>query len=253
MARRDEILHHLAEYLDVARFADASPKGLQVEGREEVQRIVTGVSANLGLFEKAVAAGADMILVHHGLFWKSEGPVVVAGPLARRLRTLLASGITLAGYHLPLDAHAEVGNNALALRALGATDLEPWGKVEGEFIGWRGRFTEPVPAAEFLARVGRTFERDPLAFAHGPPRVATVAVVSGAGQSFARQAAADGLHAFVTGEVSEWNMSHAAEHGYHFASAGHHATERLGIRALGEHVARRFGVEHAFIDVPNPV
>lgn len=252
MVSRDEILAYLASYLDTARFRDAAPTGLQVEGRPTVRKVASGVSASMAFFERAAHEGADLLLVHHGLFWQKESRVL-AGAAKSRVKFLLDRDVTLAAYHLPLDAHPEVGNNALALRELGARDLVPFGVDDGQAIGWRGAFPEPLEARELFRALGQYYGREPLAFASGPERVRTIALVSGAGQSFFRQAIDAKLDCFVTGEVSEWVMSAAEEAGVHFVSAGHHATERIGIRALGEHVARRFGVPHVFLDVPNPV
>jgi dinuclear metal center YbgI/SA1388 family protein len=251
-ADRDAILDYLDDYLEIDRFKDYNPKGLQVQGAPEVRKIVTGVSANMDFFREALAVDGNFLLVHHGMFWKNESQVV-KGPLKDRLKFLLDNDITLAGYHLPLDAHPVVGNNALALKDWGAVDLEPWGDVEGTPIGWKGRLPEPLRAPTFFEKLNAYYEREALVFPHGPENVETVAVVSGGAQGYARQAVEDGLDCFITGEVSEWVMSTVKEGGVHFVSAGHYATERVGIRALGEHVAERFGVPHEFIDVPNPV
>lgn len=251
MAQRDEILAYLASFLETWRFRDGAPSGLQVEGRAEVRRVASGVSASLAFFERAQREDADLLLVHHGLFWQKESRVL-AGPAKARVKYLLERDVTLAAYHLPLDAHAEVGNNALALRELGARDLAPFGVDDGQSIGWRGSLA-PIAAGDLFRRISALYGREPLVFASGPPQVRSIGVVSGAGQSFLRQAIDARLDCFVTGEVSEWVMSAAAEAGIHFVSAGHHATERVGIRALGEHVAKKFGVEHVFVDVPNPV
>jgi dinuclear metal center YbgI/SA1388 family protein len=251
-AARDDILGYLDAYLQTGAFEDYGPVGLQVEGRRQVGRVVTGVSACVELFEAAVAAGADMVLVHHGMLWTGADPVV-RGPFRRRLELLLGAGITLAVYHLCLDAHPELGNNVLGARALGLEDVEPWGLHRGRAIGVRGRWPLPPTPEQAVARVATAFEGPVLSFLHGPPAVATVALVSGGAQRDIHPAIADGLDMFVTGEASEFVMHAAKEGGIHFAAAGHHNTERLGIRALGEHVAARFGVAHTFVDTPNPV
>lgn len=251
MPARDEILSYLREYLRVDEYRDYGPQGLQVEGKAEVRKIVTGVSGGVTLFEKAVAAGADMVLVHHGIFWENESRVVRGG-MKRRLELLLQHEITLAGYHLCLDAHPEVGNNILACRGLGLHDVEPWLEYRGKTIGFRGEW-DGCPVDEAVGRVNTLYDTTALAFLYGPALVRRVGVVSGGAQGEVRAAIADGLDMFVTGEASEFVMNTAQEGGIHFLAAGHYATERLGIRALGEHVAARFGVAHEFVDVPNPV
>ncbi|MHB8605439.1 MAG: Nif3-like dinuclear metal center hexameric protein [Thermoplasmatota archaeon] len=239
-------------YLDVARFADNAPNGLQIEGRAEVTRLATGVSASAELFERAIERGADAVIVHHGLFWDKDARPLV-GPQRRRVKLLLDADVSLLQYHLPLDAHPEVGNNAVALRALGARDLAPWAEYNGAAIGYRARFDPPLAASELESRLAKLYGASPLAFPFGPREVRTIGLVSGGAQFELRRAIADGLDAFVTGEVSEWCMHAAKEAGIHFFACGHYATERLGVRALGEWCAKRFGLETQFIDVPNPV
>jgi len=252
MAERDEILTYLSEYLRVADFDDYGPQGLQVEGDAEVTHIVTGVSACAALFERAVALGAEMVLAHHGILWNFESRVV-AGPSKRRLQLLLDHGITLAGYHLCLDAHPEVGNNILAARGLGLENIKPFAPHGGQPLGFRGEWRPAVSPEETLRRVGELYDCEPLAFLSGPAQVRTVGIVSGGAQKDLTVALASGLDLFITGEASEFVMHMAAEGGIHLLGAGHHATERLGIRALGERVAERFGVRHTFVDLPNPV
>lgn len=248
---RDEILNYLHEFLRVREYRDYGPQGLQVEGRDTVRKVVSGVSGSAALFERAAAAGADLVLVHHGIFWDRESRVVKGG-LKRRLELLLEHQMTLAGYHLCLDAHAEVGNNVLAARGLGLTNIRPWAEYNGKTIGFRGEW-EGLAPAEAVRRLEELYERPALTFLYGPDPVRSVGIISGGAQGEIRQAIEEGLDLFVTGEVSEYVMTTAQEGGIHFVSAGHYHTERLGIRALGEHVAERFGVAHEFIDVPNPV
>ncbi len=252
MTHRDDLVNHLDGYLDVERFDDRTPNGLQVEGREHVEHVVTGVSACMPLFRKALQEDADLVLVHHGMFWGSE-PTAIVGPKADRVRFLLEHDLNLVQYHLPLDAHAEVGNNFVAARELGLTDLEPWAEHDGVPIGVRGRFPESKLPDEVFEALEDLYRREPLVFAHGPDEVEHVGIVSGAAQGELVQATRDGLDLFVTGEVSEWNPRHAQAHGIHFASCGHHATERLGVQRLGAYVEDRFGLDHTFIDIPNPV
>jgi dinuclear metal center YbgI/SA1388 family protein len=252
MPHRDEILAYAHEYLRVADFPDYGPQGLQVEGAPEVTKIVSGVSACVALFEAAVAARAQLVIAHHGIFWDRESRVVRGG-LKQRLDLLLRHGLTLAGYHLCLDAHPEIGNNALAARGLGLTDATPWAPHNGRPLGFRGLWPEGVPAAEAFRRVNELYGSDSLIFAYGPETVRSVGIVSGGAQGDVRTALDAGLDLFVTGEASEFVMHTAREGGIHFMAAGHHNTERFGIRAFGEHLAARFGVVHEFVDLPNPV
>lgn len=246
----------LVEYcdrlLDSAGSPDFGPNGLQVEGSREVRRIVTGVSACLELFERARELEADAVLVHHGLFWEGS-PRVLTGHQYRRVAALIEGGLHLVAYHLPLDRHAEIGNNILAAKELGLFSAEPFAEYRGQPIGFRGRFPEGLPVAELVGRCRELFGQEPLAFLAGPSTVSSVGIVSGGAEGEIYQAIAAGLDAFVTGEASEWVMHVARENGIHFLACGHYATERLGIRALGEHVAQRFGLEHRFVDLPNPV
>ncbi len=249
---RDELVAYLDDLLDAGRGGDYGPNGLQVEGRREVRRLVTGVSACQELFEQAAAAHADAVLVHHGLFW-SGMPYPLVGVRFRRVAALIENGLNLIAYHLPLDRHPELGNNALGARAFGLTDLVPFAEHEGLPIGFHGRFPEPLSAEGLVERCRAVYDQEPRVFAGGPARVATLGIVSGGAQKELYAAIDAGLDAFVTGEVSEWVMNLALEAGVHFLAAGHYATERLGVRALGEHLAERFGIETRFVDVPNPV
>lgn len=249
---RDDLLSRIDDLLQSEGLADYAPNGLQVEGRDSVERVVTGVTASLEFIERACAAGADAIVVHHGIFWDGASPVLRGGML-RRVKALLAGGVSLFAYHLPLDRHEGVGNNAPALRALGAGGLEPFGEARGAKVGWRGVFDPPVPAGEFIARVGAYYGVDPLAFQGGPPLVSTAGVVSGAAQGEAVRAARLGLSAFITGEVSEFNFHLAKEEGIHHLSVGHHASERVGPRELARWLRDEAGLDAEFLDVPNPV
>ena len=239
------------DLLEVDRFQDYCPNGLQVAGRETVQRLVTGVTASQALIDAAVEREADAILVHHGWFWRGEDPRIV-GMKHRRLVTLLQHGISLLAYHLPLDAHPVHGNNAqLALR-LGLS-------VEGRFgpeipqLGLYGALIEAETGDEFATRIEKALGRAPLHVAGSDRPVRTVAWCSGAAQSYIEAAVALDVDAFLTGEASEQTVHVARECGIHFYAAGHHATERDGPRALGEHLAAEFGLEVEFVDIPNPV
>ncbi|MDP8943575.1 MAG: Nif3-like dinuclear metal center hexameric protein [Actinomycetota bacterium] len=252
MARRDAILAFLDELLDPASFDDHGPNGLQVPGAEEVATVVTGVSAHLELFERAAEAGAQLVLCHHGLFWDGQ-PRSISPQLKARLQVLFDSDASLAAYHLPLDAHGEVGNNALICAALGLRPDEPFGRHRGRPIGWIGRFEEPVLAGDLVERCASTFGHPPLVFDGGREQVRAVGVVSGGGASLLAEAAARGLDAFLTGEPAEHSMADAREMGVHFIAAGHYATETFGVRRLGELLEERFGVAHRFLEIPNPV
>lgn len=249
---RGELVAYLDALLEASKGDDYCPNGLQVEGRPTIRRLVTGVSACHELFAAARARRADAVLVHHGIFWKGTSPVLT-GIHYGRVRELVLGEINLLAYHLPLDRHPELGNNALAARAFGLVDLEPFAFHAGEPTGFRGRFASPIPAAELPRRAAEIYGREPLVFPCGPDPVKSLAVVSGAAQRELYGAIAAGLDAFLTGEVSEWVMNVAREAGIHYLAAGHYATERLGVRALGEHLAARFGLEVELIDVDNPV
>lgn len=253
MAARGEIIAFCDERLEVARFDDYGPNGLQVPGAGEVTRVATGVSAHLELIERAGRAGTQLLLAHHGLFWDFH-PRQLSEQMAARLRSAFDAGLSIAGYHLPLDAHREIGNNALLCRGLGfEPDDVDFGIVKGQAIGIVGRRREPLEAAALFAAVSELVGREPLVFDTGPEMVSSIGIVSGAGTSEIGAAVELGLDAFLTGEPAEHAMADASEGGLHYVAAGHYATETFGIRRLGELVAERFAVEHVFIDVPNPI
>lgn len=230
---------------------DYGPNGLQCEGRGEVRRVVTGVTASLELLEEAARRGADAVVVHHGIFWDGASPVV-RGALRRRLKVLLDADLNLLAYHLPLDRHPEVGNNAPALRDLGGTDLVAFAPHRGKAIGWRARLAEPATPEAFAARLAAYYGGAPTAFLHGAPLIRTVGLVTGAAQGDARLAPLEGLDAFVTGEVSEYNLHLAREEGFHHFSVGHHASERTGPRLLAAWIRAELGLDATFVDLPNP-
>jgi dinuclear metal center YbgI/SA1388 family protein len=252
MAHRDEIVAHLDRLLDAASWDDYGPNGLQVIGRDEVDLVVTGVSAHRELFERAAAAGAGMVLCHHGIFWRST-PQAVGAQMRERLRVLFDADMSLVAYHLPLDAHEEVGNNALICHALGLAKGERFAEHGGEPIGFVGHADPAISIAQLAERCGSAFGREPLVLPGGASEVRRVGVVSGGGADALAEAAALGLDALVTGEPEEPSMADAAESGVSLLACGHWATETLGIRRLGEVVAERFGVAHEFIEVRNPV
>ncbi|HZO36827.1 MAG TPA: Nif3-like dinuclear metal center hexameric protein [Solirubrobacteraceae bacterium] len=243
-----DLITFLDDLLQPSEFDDYGPNGLQVPGREHVETVVTGVSAGSELFERATDAGADLVLVHHGLLWQGP-PRPLDRPAKRRLQLLFDADIALAAYHLPLDAHLEHGNNALLAAAIGATVTGP---LAG--IGVSAAFPAPISAAVLRDRVRSACDgREPLTVSGGPDSVATIGIVSGGGQGYLGEAIAAGLDAFVTGEASERNFNEAREAGIHFLSAGHYATETFGVRRLGELLHDAFGVRHTFVDVPNPI
>ena len=253
MAKRDEITAFCDELLDVASFEDYGPNGLQVPGASEVTKVATGVSANLELLRAAIDSGAQLVLTHHGLLWGEELSALSV-PMAARLQALLCADASLAAYHLPLDAHPEIGNNALLRDALGLEpDVRPFGQAKGSAVGVIGRAKEPIELDELRRRLGEAVGQEPLAFASGPERISTVGIVTGGGSFAIHETGQLGLDALVTGEPSEPVMGEAREYAVHFLAGGHYATETFGIRRLGELVADRFYVEHEFIDVPNPV
>ena len=247
MPSRDEIVAFANDFLDTTAYPDYGPMGLQVVGAPEVRKIACGVSASRELFERAVEAGAQMVIVHHGLFWEKDTRVV--GPVMRaRLEALFYADLSLVAYHLALDAHPEIGNNALLADALGVTR-------ERRFTDWGygGPLDEPMPVSEFATRVQEKLDRPPLVFSYGPEQIERVAVVTGGAAGFVSDAAAQGYDCFVSGEADEPTKHAAKEAAIHFVAGGHYATETLGVRALAAKLADEFGLEWEFLDLPNPV
>lgn len=248
-----EAIAELDRLLRPTRFRDYGPNGLQVPGKAEIGKLATGVSASAELFERGAAADADLLLVHHGLFWGSS-PTPIDARMKRRLKLLFDSDIGLAAYHLPLDAHPELGNNALIARGLGSETLEPFALHDGEPIGFIARFPgDGLMADDLFERTAALTERIPLVLDSGPERIRSVAIVSGGGCDYLRDAIVAGADAFLTGEPTERVMSEAKEASIHFIAAGHYATETFGVKALGEHLSEHFELEHLFIEVPNPI
>lgn len=247
-----ELARYCDEVLDVARFRDASVNGVQVEGRAEIRRLATAVSASRQTISEALAWGADALLVHHGVLWGDRlGPIT--GVLRGRLRLLLANDLNLLAYHLPLDAHPELGNNALLARSLQLDPVEPFALVSGVPIGFIAESSSPRPLARLVEQVRELTGRDPLVLPGGPAEVRRVAVLSGSGASALPEAAELGCQALLTGEARETTMALARELGVTVIAAGHEATERLGVQALGQHLAERFELETTFLHDPNPV
>jgi dinuclear metal center YbgI/SA1388 family protein len=247
MASRDEIVAFANELLDLAGFSDYGPMGLQVVGAPEVAKIACGVSASRELFERAAAAGAQMVLVHHGLFWERD-PREIGTLMRERLRALFDHDLNLVAYHLALDAHPELGNNVLLAREL---EIQP----AERFTDWGcgGPLRQPVAIDAFSERVRERLGRPPLVFAYGPEVVRRVAVLTGGAARYLAEAVSAGYDCFLTGEAAEPTKHAAKEARIHFVAAGHYATETLGVRALSARLAEEFGLAWEFIDLPNPV
>ncbi len=252
MILRNDLVRACDALLDAPAFKDYTVNGLQVAGRGEVQRVMSGVTACQALLDEAVAWGAHLLLVHHGYFWKNE-PVPITGIKQRRIRTLLLNDINLLAYHLPLDAHAELGNNAELARRLG---FRVEGCADGELgrgLVWLGSLSEPMSPKALASHVGERLEREPLLVeAPGSGEIRRVAWCTGGAQDMIYQAWEAGAEAFISGEISERTTHLARELGIHYLAAGHHATERYGIQALGAWLEREFGIEYRFVDIDNP-
>lgn len=246
--RTADLIRDLNTLLTPENYRDYAPNGLQVEGRGEVTRVVTGVTACFELIRRAAELKADLLLVHHGWFWKHEDPRIT-GLKGRRIRELIAADINLAGYHLPLDDHPELGNNALLGRALDFTETGRFGEMD---LGRLGS-TAPVTVHDLTLKITKVLKRPPLVVGPADKVIRRVAWCSGAAQDMIEEAAIAGCDAFVSGEISERTTHIAREAGITYFAAGHHATERFGIRALGEWIAREKGLEVTFVDIDNPV
>jgi len=245
----DELVLTADRYLESARIQDYCPNGLQVQGRAQVRLLVSGVTASQQLLDAAVAAGADAILVHHGYFWKNEDPRLI-GMKQRRIKTLLSHDLSLLAYHLPLDVHPQVGNNVQLGRRLGLQQITPL-PGDAKNLIWQGELAEPLSAAAFARHVATVLQREPLVVAAERP-IRRLAWCTGGAQGYIDQAIAAGVDAYLTGEVSEQTVHSARENGVSFFAAGHHATERYGVQALGDYLATQLGIEHLFIDCDNP-
>ncbi|WP_265947814.1 Nif3-like dinuclear metal center hexameric protein [Dechloromonas sp. A34] len=247
--KREELVSYLDGLLESGRFRDYCPNGLQVEGRSEVRRIVAGVTASQDLLDAAVTRGADAILVHHGYFWKGEDGRVT-GIRRQRLRTLIANDINLIAYHLPLDAHSELGNNAQLASRLGCQSEGRFGEQD---IAWFGTLTKSLDLGVLGSKVACALGREPLVIGRPSQPIRRIAWCSGGAQGYFEQAIALGVDAYLSGEISEQTVHLARESGVAYIAAGHHATERGGVEALAAHLAARFGLECEFVDVDNPV
>ncbi|UAX00093.1 Nif3-like dinuclear metal center hexameric protein [Halopseudomonas nanhaiensis] len=248
---RTALVQYCDELLEKQAFQDYCPNGLQVEGTPRIQRIVTGVTASQALLDAAAERQAQLVLVHHGYFWKGE-PLPITGMRYRRIKTLLDNEMSLLAYHLPLDVHAELGNNVQLARLLG------W-EIDGGLelgnprsVGLAGRVRQACSGEAFARSLEQGLGRAPLHIAGSDRPIRRIAWCTGGAQGYIEKAVALGVDAYITGEVSEPTVHAAREHGIHFFAAGHHATERYGVKALGEHLAERFGIEHEFVDIDNP-
>lgn len=248
---RDELAEFLAQSLDITRFRDYCPNGLQVQGRDRIRKVVTGVTASVALIEAAIREQADAILVHHGYFWRGEDARVVATK-HRRLKLLLTHDINLFAYHLPLDMHPEFGNNAQLGKVIG---LRATGRFGENDLGWLGEVedTNIKTVADLAARIEACLGRSPLLIGDSSLPAKRLAWCTGAAQNMLGDAIAAGAQVYLSGEISEPTVHLARESGACYLSCGHHATERYGVQAIGENLARRFGLLHQFIDIPNPV
>ena len=244
-----ELRDYIASKLETSRFRDYCPNGMQIEGREEVRRIASGVTASQRLIEAATEWGADAILVHHGYFWRNEDPAI-SGIKKRRIAHLLHHDISLLVYHLPLDAHAELGNNTQLGHRLGWVEQGRFGEQN---IACYGELVQPQPLAQLGLHIEHNLQRAPQVIGESDQLVRRIAWCTGAAQSYFEAAISLGVDAFLTGEISEQNVHIARETGVAFIAAGHHATERYGVQALGEHLASQYAVEHRFFDLDNPV
>lgn len=253
MSTRDEIVSYCNKLLESHTYKDYCPNGLQVEGSASVKTIVTGVSACIDLFREAESLNADMVIVHHGFFWKNENPCVV-GTQKRRLQSLLQNNMSLLAYHLPLDGHRRIGNNAMIGKKMNWKITGHLGSHCGFDIGSIGKLSKPTTAASIKMQLTEKFEQPALMIANDPNRtIKTIAWCSGAAADDLQFAIAAGVDAFMTGEPVERIYHQARESDIVFYACGHYATERMGIQALGEHLAKTFALKHHFIDIPCPI
>lgn len=252
MAHINDIITHLEQLLEPSAIRDYCPNGLQVAGKPEVSTIITAVTASQALLEQAIAAKADAILVHHGYFWKGENPCLV-GPKRARLKMLLQHEINLLAYHLPLDLHPELGNNAQLAIKLGIERVERFALADGTLLGFKGHLPEPMSVESFAEHIEQHLARAPQVIKGHQGEIQQIAWCTGAAQDTIEQAAELGVDAFLSGEISERTVHSARELGIHYIAAGHHATERYGVQAVGEHLAKMFGISHQYIELDNPV
>ncbi|MEO6421511.1 MAG: Nif3-like dinuclear metal center hexameric protein [Candidatus Nitrotoga sp.] len=245
----NDLRDYIASLLEPDRFRDYCPNGVQVEGRAEVRRIASGVTASQRLLKAATAWNADAILVHHGYFWRNED-AAITGIKKQRIAHLLQYDVSLLAYHLPLDAHAELGNNAQLGQRLGFIEYGRFGEQD---IACYGELVQKQTLAQLTRKIANSLQRMPLVIGESDPTIRRIAWCTGAAQGYFEAAIALGVDAFLTGEISEQNVHVAQETGVIFIAAGHHATERYGVQALGAHLAEHFGIEHRFFELENPI
>lgn len=246
---RDELENHLNQLLDLPRFQDYCPNGLQVEGRHNIHTIISGVTASLDLLQAAITARADAILVHHGYFWRGED-LCITGMKNRRIALLITNQINLFAYHLPLDAHPQFGNNALLGKKLGWIET---GRFGDQNIAVHGELVQATTLGALGEKISRILLRKPMMIGDPHKTIRRIAWCTGAAQNYFEAAIRQGADAFITGEISEQSVHAARESGVAFIAAGHHATERYGVQALGDHIAQNFDIQHQYIDIENPV
>lgn len=249
MVKLKELAHYTQQLMHVERFKDYCPNGLQIEGRQEINKIVSGVTASMALLEAAQHAGADLILVHHGYFWRSED-VRIVGMKRNRIAYLMKYDLNLMAYHLPLDAHPELGNNVQLGQLLGLSAVDYAGD---ENLVACAVLESPITQEALLMRIESVLQRTPILIGNNDKLIKKIAWCTGAAQSYIETAAELGADVFISGEISEQTTHQALELGVNYIAAGHHATERYGVKALGEHLAQKFNLAHEFIDIPNPV
>lgn len=250
MVKLAELCRHIDDFLEIDRFNDYCPNGLQVEGKEEVGTIISGVTACQALIDAAIERKADAILVHHGYFWRGEDARII-GIKKRRIESLLQSGISLLAYHLPLDAHPVVGNNAQLAQRLGISVEGRFGEQQPQ-IGFYGRLSELMDINDFVRHISDTLQREALHIPGDSRHIQRIAWCTGGAQSYLEQAIELGIDCFISGEISEQTTHIARETGVHYIAAGHHATERYGVQALGQQLADTFAINHSYIDIENP-
>lgn len=246
---RDELENHLNQLLDLPRFQDYCPNGLQVEGRHHIHTLISGVTASLDLLQAAITARADAILVHHGYFWRGED-LCITGMKNRRIALLITNQINLFAYHLPLDAHPQFGNNALLGKKLGLIET---GRFGDQNIAVHGELVQATTLGALGEKISRILLRKPMMIGDPDKTIRRIAWCTGAAQNYFEAAIRQGVDAFITGEISEQSVHAARESGVAFIAAGHHATERYGVQALGDHIAQNFDIQHQYIDIENPV
>ena len=249
--QRSELLGYLNGLLEPECFKDYAPNGLQVEGKPQIGCLVTGVTASLALIERAIALKADAILVHHGYFWRNEAPEIT-GMKYRRIKALLDHNVNLFGYHLPLDAHPSLGNNAQLAKRLGIDVTSGLFPHETKPVGNLGTLSQPCSAQALVQQIEQALGRSPLCVEGGDHPISKVAWCTGGAQGYIEQAVAMGADAYISGEISEQTTHIARESGIHYFAVGHHASERYGAQAVGEHLAQTFGLSHHFVDIGNP-